>query len=58
MRNRYGQMDQDLYVRDLKKSLDIAISLVKRQAKEAHKHGRDIILEEDVDNFLYDMERE
>ena len=54
MKNRHGQMDQDLYVRELKEALNTAISLIKRQANEAHNVG----LEIDVDNFLYDMERE
>ena len=54
MKNRYGQMDQDLYLRDLKAALATAISLIKQLAGSPV----DNMLKEDVDNFLYDMERE
>ncbi len=30
MRNRYGQMDQDLYVRDLNDALNTAIILIEK----------------------------
>jgi len=54
MRNRHGQMDQDLWVRDLKEALSTAISLLKQTAGPRLDKG----LEKDIDNFLYDMERE
>jgi len=53
MKNRHGQMDQDLFIRDLEKSLDKAIELLNRQLKR-HLDPR---LEYEVDQFLYDMEK-
>jgi len=61
MKNRHGQMDQDLYIRDLNEALNSAISLLKRQAQAvfgAQSGQIDSDVERDVDNFLYDMERE
>ena len=54
MRNRHGQMDQDLYIHDLKDALEKAIILIKRQAKSGHNPK----LVTDVDDFLYNIGRE
>lgn len=52
MINRHGQMDQDLYIRELSEALSTAIYLLKQTAGPR----LDKALEEDIDNFLFDME--
>ena len=55
MRNRHGQMDQDLYVRDLENALSSAIRMVHKMWEDP---GTSHHMVDEAREFLDRMERE